>query len=124
MCELNKLKLNNRGLLVDKIGTLAVVTAHVAIVRWGGTKDHVGTKIILAGFTEITTATGDFEDEKFEMKIHYNSLGNILPGSMVTRSPTFKCVTPSPTALTVPPPSWPITIGLLTTKSPMRPCWK
>ena len=37
-------------------------------------------------------------------------------------SPSFKVVTPRPTAATVPAPSWPITMGAVTTNWPMRPC--
>ena len=41
--------------------------------------------------------------------------------SMQTRSPIFRCVTPSPTSITVPAASWPSTIGSLTTKGPILP---
>ena len=48
--------------------------------------------------------------------------GSGIPGSMQTRSPTFKCVTLRPTSATVPAASWPSTIGAFTTNGPILPC--
>ncbi len=44
------------------------------------------------------------------------------PGSMHTRSPTFRRFTAAPTSTIVPAASWPSTIGDLTMNDPMRPC--
>ena len=48
-------------------------------------------------------------------------VGSGTPGSMTTRSPTARSVTPSPTSRTVPAPSWPRIIGASTTNGPIFP---
>lgn len=45
-----------------------------------------------------------------------------IPGSIATRSPTFRLVTDEPTFVIIPADSWPRTIGSLTMKEPIEPC--